>query len=66
MISSSMMETKFLDNVYGGVVEKSAMNNPMKRNASPSDAGKLICYLFSEANTFITGANIPITGGEVF
>lgn len=66
MISPSMMETKFLDNVYGGVVEKSAMNNPMKRNASPSDAGKLICYLFSEANTFITGANIPITGGEVF
>lgn len=66
MISPSMMETKFLRNVYSGVVEQSAMNNPMKRNTSPDDVGKLICYLFSESNTFITGANIPVTGGEVF
>lgn len=66
MVSPSMMETKFVANIYSGVVEQSAMRNPMKRNAAPNDVGKLICFLFSESNTFITGANIPVAGGEVF
>ena len=66
MVSPSMMDTKFLENVYGGVVEQSAKNNPQQRNATPEDVASLIEYLFSEANTFITGANIPVTGGEVF
>jgi 3-oxoacyl-[acyl-carrier protein] reductase len=66
MISPSMMETKFLSQVYEAVVEQSAAANPMKRNASPADVAGLIEYLFSDANIFVTGANIPITGGEEF
>ncbi len=66
MISPSMMETKFLANVYDGVVEQSAAANPMGRNAKVEDVVSLIRYLFSNENTFITGANIPVTGGEVF
>ena len=66
MISPSMMETKFLQNIYGGVIEQSANNNPMQRNAKPEDVVGLIEYLFSDDNKFITGANIPLTGGEVF
>ena len=66
MISPSMMETKFLANVYDGVVEQTAAANPQKRNARPEDAAGLIEYLFSDNNTFITGANIPVTGGEAF
>lgn len=66
MVSPSMMETKFLSNVYGGVVEQSASANPMKRNAKPEDVAGLIEYLFSDNNTFITGVNFPVTGGEEF
>jgi len=66
MISPSMMETKFLQNVYDGVVEQSAAANPMGRNASIQDVVPLVRYLFSDDNSFITGANIPVTGGEVF
>ena len=66
MISPSMMETKFIANVYNGVVEQSAAANPMGRNASVKDVVPLVQYLFSDNNTFITGANIPVTGGEVF
>ncbi len=65
MISPSMMETKFLANVYDGVVEQTASHNPFRRNATPQDAASLIDYLFSEQNTFMQGANIPLTGGEV-
>lgn len=65
MVSPSMMETKFLANIYEGVVEQTANRNPFRRNASPTDAAHLIEYLFSEQNTFIQGANIPLTGGEM-
>ncbi len=66
MISPSMMETKFLQNIYGGVIEQNAANNPLQRNATPEDVASLIEYLFSDANKFITGANIPVSGGEIF
>lgn len=66
MISPSMMETKFIANVYGGVVEQTAAANPLKRNARPEDVSGLIEYLFSDSNTFITGVNFPLTGGEIF
>lgn len=66
MISPSMMETKFLANVYDGVVEQTAAANPQKRNARPEDVAGLIEYLFSDKNTFITGVNFPVTGGEIF
>ena len=66
MISPSMMETKFLSNIYGAVVEQSANSNPMKRNATPEDTAALIEFLFSDESAFVTGANIPVTGGENF
>ncbi|MBQ7220882.1 MAG: SDR family oxidoreductase [Synergistaceae bacterium] len=66
MISPSMMETKFLAGIYEGVSEHSAAHNPMKRNARPEDSASLVEYLLSDSNTFITGANIPVTGGEEY
>ena len=66
MISPSMMETKFLQRIPEQVVEQSAASNPTKRNVMPGDVVGVIEYLFSDGNTFITGANIPITGGEEF
>ena len=66
MISPSMMDTKFIAGIFSGVSEQSAANNPMKRNAMPEDCAGLVEYLLSDKNTFVTGANIPVTGGEEF
>lgn len=66
MMSPSMMETKFLANIYGGVVEQTAAANPLKRNARAEDVVGLMEYLFSDTNTFVTGVNFPVTGGEIF
>lgn len=66
MISPSMTETKFLKNLHESVIEKSAGVNPMKRNATPADTANVIEFLFSDNNSFMTGANIPVTGGEEF
>lgn len=65
MISPAMMETKFLENVHESVVTQSAADNPMGRNARVEDVVPLVQYLFSSASSFVTGANIPVTGGEV-
>lgn len=66
MVSPSMMETKFLHHLHTQVIQQSAVGNPAKRNVTPADVAGMIEYLFSDENTFITGANIPITGGEEF
>lgn len=66
MVSPSMMETKFVAGLYDAVVEQSARKNPMKRNAVPEDVAQTVQWLFSEENGFVTGVNIPVTGGESF
>ena len=66
MVSPSMMETKFLQNMHEQVVHQSAAGNPAKRNVTTEDVVGVIEYLFSDANTFITGVNIPVTGGDGF
>ena len=66
MVSPSMMETKFLRHMESEIVAQNARQNPLRRNAAPQDVAGLIEYLFSDENTFITGANIPVSGGEIF
>jgi len=65
-ISPSMVETKFLDNINEKLVELSAYNHPLKRNAIVKDVTPIIKLLISKESDYINGANIPITGGAVF
>lgn len=66
MVSPSLMETKFLSMLHESIPEGSAKANPMGINADPKDVAGIICYLFSNDNNFISGANIPVTGGEAY
>lgn len=65
-VSPSMMETNFLCNINEKVVEGSAINNPMGRNARVQDVVPIIQYLLSDEAEYVTGTNIPVTGGENF
>ena len=65
-ISPSMCETKFLDDINEKLIELSAYNNPLKRNAIVSDITPIIKMLISSESDYINGINIPITGGSVF
>jgi 3-oxoacyl-[acyl-carrier protein] reductase len=40
-----------------------AMRNPMRRLALPEDAAALVAFLLSPAASYLTGADIPLTGG---
>lgn len=65
-ISPSMIETKFLDNINEKLVELSAYNHPLKRNAMVEDITPVIKLLISKDSNYMNGTNIPITGGSVF
>ena len=46
--------------------ELNAKNHPYGRNAKPNDIIPTIEFFLSEASEYITGVNIPVSGGEVF
>ena len=65
-ISPSMTETKFLDNINEKLIELNAYNHPLKRNASVEDITPTIKLLLSEDSSYMSGINIPISGGGIF
>ncbi|MEG3030548.1 MAG: SDR family oxidoreductase [Oscillospiraceae bacterium] len=64
-ISPSMIETKFLSETSHLIVEAAAAQHPMKRNAKVSDVVPAMAFLLSDDAGFITGVNLPITGGSI-
>jgi len=61
-----MCETKFLDNINENLVELSAYNHSLKRNAIVEDITPIIKILISNESNYINGVNIPITGESIF
>ncbi len=64
-VSPSMIETNFLANTSHLIVEAAAAAHPLKRNATVNDVVPAMAFLLSNDAGFITGVNLPITGGSV-
>ena len=45
------------------IVQASAEANPMKRNARVEDVVPAMAFLLSDEAGFISGAELPVTGG---
>lgn len=65
-VSPSMIETAFLADTSDLVVQAAAQAHPMGRNATPEDVVPAIVFLMGDGARFISGVNLPITGGSVF
>lgn len=63
-ISPDMIETRFLTGIPDLVIEKNAMDSPIKRNLTVEDVLPLMEYLLSDASEAVTGQNLAITGGR--
>jgi 3-oxoacyl-[acyl-carrier protein] reductase len=63
-ISPSMIETQFVEAIGDVAVRMSAAANPKGRNAVPEDILGAIEFLLSPAASYMTGIDIPITGGS--
>jgi 3-oxoacyl-[acyl-carrier protein] reductase len=65
-VSPGMVETRFLENVPDMVKEMSAAAIPRHRNAQPDDVVDAIEFLLSSKAGYITGIELPVTGGAVY
>ena len=65
-ISPSMIETKFLNKLNKKIIEINSFNNPLKRNANPKDITPILKLLLFGKSNYLSGINIPITGGSNF
>jgi 3-oxoacyl-[acyl-carrier protein] reductase len=63
-VSPSMIETQFLSEVPEQVPRLTASMHPMGRNATPSDVIGAIEFLLSAGADYITGVDLPVTGGS--
>ncbi len=65
-VSPGMVETRFLENIPDMVKEMSAKSIPRHRNATPDDVVDAIEFLLSPRSAYITGIELPVTGGAVY
>ncbi len=63
-ISPNMMETKFLDNIDGKIVEMNREASTMKRNVRVEEVLPAIHLLLSEGSDYMNGVNLNLTGGD--
>lgn len=63
-VSPSMVGTRFLSDVPEKYVEMAAAAHPYQRNARIDEVVPLLAFLLSPASDYITGANMPVTGGS--
>ena len=59
-------ETRFLQDTPDLIVEASAAANPMGRNARVEDVVPAMAFLLSDEAGFISGAELPVTGGAKY
>ncbi len=65
-VSPSLTETAFLSDLPAKIAEMTAEQSPLKRNAKPADVAPLVHFLLSPGSDYITGTNIPVSGGTAF
>ncbi len=65
-VAPGFTETELTTQTLGakGMKEMSALV-PMKRMATPKEISKVVLFLASEENTYLTGQNIIVDGGFV-
>lgn len=63
-VSPAMVETRFLDEIPAVAKEMTAAAAPRGRIARPDDVAGAILFLLSRDSDFVTGIELPVTGGS--
>lgn len=62
-VAPAMVKTKFVSKAPPDVVQMMIDTNPMRRLGTPDDIAPALEFLLSEGARYITGINLPVTGG---
>jgi 3-oxoacyl-[acyl-carrier protein] reductase len=63
MVSPGMSETDLIADVSERARKVLAMQTPLRRLATPGDVAGVVAFLCSDASAFLTGADLPVSGG---
>lgn len=66
MVSPSILLGARTDELGVAAREMIARKTPLRRIGTPGDVAPIIAFLASSESSFISGANIPVTGGILF
>mgnify|MGYP001614193427 FL=1 len=65
MVSPGVMKTPLTAMLPDKLFELLAMQNPLKKLATPDDVAGVVEFLISDAADYLNGVNIPVNGGGV-
>jgi len=65
-VSPSMIVGEHADALGAGAREAMTRKTPMRRMAAPEDVARCVKFLLSPDAQFVSGVNLPVTGGILF
>jgi 3-oxoacyl-[acyl-carrier protein] reductase len=63
LVAPGMTPTALVQHVPPRARMLEAQRTPLRRLATPADTAELVAFLMSDSGAFISGAQIPVTGG---
>jgi 3-oxoacyl-[acyl-carrier protein] reductase len=64
-VAPGLTETSLSQFLPARIKDVVAVQTPLRRNAEPEDTAQTVAFLASSASDFLTGATIPVCGGQV-
>lgn len=64
-VSPGLTQTELTQHMHERIFKMEASRTPLKRLAQPSDVAQTVAFLLSDEASFLTGVDVPITGGQV-
>lgn len=65
MVSPGLTRTELTEHYAERVFKAEASRVPLRRLASLEDTAKTVAFLLSDEAAFLTGVNVPVSGGQV-
>jgi 3-oxoacyl-[acyl-carrier protein] reductase len=62
-VTPGMLVSEYADRAGLAAREIVARKTPLRRLGDPADVAKVVSFLASDAASFVSGANVPVTGG---
>lgn len=64
-VSPGLTRTDLTEHYHDRVFKMEAARVPLRRLASPEDVAKAVTFLLGDESAFLTGVDVPVSGGQV-
>jgi 3-oxoacyl-[acyl-carrier protein] reductase len=64
-VAPGFIDTAMTRRLPQAIRDRALLRTPLRRTGTPEEVGTLVRFLCSDAASFITGAVVPIDGGQL-